>query len=107
MVVGRVEKERSGSLASGTIVTCCLQGETRAVLTCLIFSQRILKNVDHSWNEAPQRCSWMERIGRKMSSRGERAERWTQKPCLGQNRTKIGSGADKKGHSQAEAVAHW
>lgn len=62
------EKERAGSLASGRIMICCLQGKHSHLVH---FSQRTLKNLDHSWNEAPQRCSEAERrTGREMSSRG-------------------------------------
>lgn len=46
-------------------------GETEAVLTWLIFPQKILKTLDHSWDEAPQRCSQTER--RKEEHSGRRA----------------------------------
>lgn len=67
------ERERSGSLASGRIMTHCLQGKLGGILTWLIFSRIILKNLNHSWDEAPQRCSQTERrIGRMKNSRCRR-----------------------------------
>lgn len=45
-------------------MTRCLQGKLGSILTWLIFSQIILKNLNHSWDEAPQSCSRTERIGR-------------------------------------------